>query len=99
MEYLRLIGELRPKVFLLGNAGLAFNGKDEGYRLILDQIKLINEASDPRIALVIGLSIWSSMGASVKRDSSSLAIERGLSFAFLEKLISSLLIQMNFSLA
>lgn len=46
MEYLRLIGELRPKVFLLENvAGLAFNGKDEGYRLILDQIKLINEAS------------------------------------------------------
>ena len=44
LEYLRLIGELRPKVFLLENvAGLAFNGKDEGYRLILDQISQINQ--------------------------------------------------------
>lgn len=42
-EYLRLIEEMQPLVFLIENvAGLAFSGKDEGYRLILNRIAEIN---------------------------------------------------------
>ena len=43
IEYLRLIEEMQPLVFLIENvAGIAFSGKDEGYKLILNRIAEIN---------------------------------------------------------
>ncbi|MBI1946381.1 MAG: DNA cytosine methyltransferase [Deltaproteobacteria bacterium] len=42
-EYLRILEDTRPRAFLLENvAGLNFNGKEEGYRFILDEIAKIN---------------------------------------------------------
>jgi len=42
--YLRVLRDTRPKTFVLENvAGLAFKKKDEGLRLILESIKLINK--------------------------------------------------------
>jgi DNA (cytosine-5)-methyltransferase 1 len=44
--YLRVLEEARPKAFLLENVeGLAFGGKDEGLRLLLNAVKHINKAS------------------------------------------------------
>lgn len=41
--YMRVVEEARPRAFLLENVeGLAFTGKDEGLRLLLDRIKQIN---------------------------------------------------------
>jgi DNA (cytosine-5)-methyltransferase 1 len=41
--YLHMVEQTRPKVFLLENVeGLAFRNKDEGLRLILDEVKAIN---------------------------------------------------------
>lgn len=42
--YLRVLDEARPKTFLLENVeGLAFGGKDEGLKLLLNAIKEINK--------------------------------------------------------
>ncbi|MFZ4738274.1 MAG: DNA cytosine methyltransferase [Bradymonadia bacterium] len=42
-EYLRVLEDTLPKAFILENvAGLNFSGKEEGYRLILDEIERIN---------------------------------------------------------
>lgn len=42
-EYLRILEDTLPKAFILENvAGLNFSGKEEGYRLILDEIEKIN---------------------------------------------------------
>ncbi|HEX8702285.1 MAG TPA: DNA cytosine methyltransferase [Myxococcaceae bacterium] len=44
--YMRVVEEARPQVFILENvAGLAFSGKDEGLRLLLERIKRINRAT------------------------------------------------------
>ena len=41
--YLRVLRDVRPRAFLLENVGgLAFRGKDEGLRLILDGVEQIN---------------------------------------------------------
>jgi DNA (cytosine-5)-methyltransferase 1 len=41
--YLRVVDEARPRAFLLENVqGLAYSGKDEGLRLLLDEIAVIN---------------------------------------------------------
>lgn len=41
--YLRVLRDLRPKAFLLENVyGIAYKGKDEGLRLILDGIEQVN---------------------------------------------------------
>jgi DNA (cytosine-5)-methyltransferase 1 len=43
-QYLRVLRETRPKVFVLENVeGLAYEGKDEGLRLLLDAIENINK--------------------------------------------------------
>lgn len=43
VEYLRLVRDLQPKVFLLENVrGLAYHGKDEGLKLLLRGIAEIN---------------------------------------------------------
>jgi DNA (cytosine-5)-methyltransferase 1 len=42
--YLRVVEEALPKAFVLENVeGLAFSGKDEGLKLLLDRIALINK--------------------------------------------------------
>ncbi|AXE65631.1 DNA (cytosine-5-)-methyltransferase [Hyphomonas sp. CACIAM 19H1] len=42
--YLRVLRDTRPKTFVLENvAGLAFKNKDEGLRLILESIQIINK--------------------------------------------------------
>lgn len=44
--YLRVLGEARPRAFLLENVeGMAFGGKDEGLKLLLDAIQQINKVS------------------------------------------------------
>lgn len=44
--FLRVVEETRPQAFVLENVeGLAFTGKDEGLRLLLDQIERINARS------------------------------------------------------
>jgi DNA (cytosine-5)-methyltransferase 1 len=45
--YLRVLRDTQPKVFLLENvSGIAFKGKDEGLRLILEGITQINKETD-----------------------------------------------------
>jgi DNA (cytosine-5)-methyltransferase 1 len=47
--YLRVVEEAQPKVFLLENVGgLAFSGKDEGLRLLLNRISAINVRAGTR---------------------------------------------------
>jgi DNA (cytosine-5)-methyltransferase 1 len=47
--YLRVLREARPKAFLLENVeGLAFQGKDEGLRLLLSTVKNINAEAGTR---------------------------------------------------
>ncbi len=42
--YLRVVEDIRPRAFLLENVqGLAFSGKDEGLRLLLDGLNVINK--------------------------------------------------------
>lgn len=49
--YLRIIEEARPKAFVLENVeGLAFDGKDEGLRLLLERIEGINARAKTRYA-------------------------------------------------
>jgi DNA (cytosine-5)-methyltransferase 1 len=44
--YMRVVEEALPRAFLLENVeGLAYEGKDEGMRLLLDKIKRINKAT------------------------------------------------------
>lgn len=44
VAYLRVLRDLKPKAFLLENVhGLAYAGKDEGLRLLLEATRLINE--------------------------------------------------------
>lgn len=55
--YMRIVEEALPKVFLLENVeGLAFAGKDEGLRLLMDQIARINKRTkshyDPVVQVV-----------------------------------------------
>lgn len=42
-EYFRVVRETQPKVFLLENvSGLAYTGKEEGFRFVLDEVDRIN---------------------------------------------------------
>jgi DNA (cytosine-5)-methyltransferase 1 len=55
--YMRVVEEAKPKVFLLENVeGLAFAGKDEGLRLLKEQIATINKNTrrnyQPRVQVV-----------------------------------------------
>lgn len=43
-DYLRVVDETLPKVFVLENvSGLAYSGKDEGLQLVLDHVRRTNE--------------------------------------------------------
>lgn len=48
-EFIRVLGDTRPRAFLLENvSGLAYTGKEEGYRFILDEIARINRQTGTR---------------------------------------------------
>ena len=48
-EFIRVLRDTRPRVFLLENVtGLAYTGKEEGFRFLLDEIGRINEATGTR---------------------------------------------------
>ena len=48
-EFIRVLRDTRPKAFLLENVtGLAYTGKEEGLRFVLDEIKQINAATGTR---------------------------------------------------
>lgn len=52
--YLRVLEEARPKAFLLENVeGLAFGGKDEGLRLLLDAVRRINTVAKTKYRPVV----------------------------------------------
>ena len=47
--YLRVLRDTRPRAFLLENvAGLAYRGKDEGLRTLLDGVERVNEEAGTR---------------------------------------------------
>jgi DNA (cytosine-5)-methyltransferase 1 len=47
--YLRVLEDTQPRAFVLENVeGLTYEGKDEGLRLLLDAIELINRRTDSR---------------------------------------------------
>jgi DNA (cytosine-5)-methyltransferase 1 len=48
-EFIRVLRDTRPKTFLLENVtGLAYTGKEEGFRFLLDEIEHINSATGTR---------------------------------------------------
>lgn len=49
VEFIRVLRDTRPKAFLLENvSGLAYTGKEEGFRLLLDEIHRINATTGTR---------------------------------------------------
>lgn len=86
-EYLRLISEMQPKVFLLENvAGLAFNGKDEGYKLICKKIQEINREKGTRYKLSYKLINMVEYGVPQIRERFFIVGHReGLEFTFPKK--------------
>lgn len=53
-EYLRVLRDIRPRAFLLENVrGLAYEGKDEGLRLLLEGIEEINARCKTRYSVRI----------------------------------------------
>lgn len=54
--YMRVLGEARPRAFLLENVeGLGFRGKDEGLKLIASELERINAEHGTRYAASIAL--------------------------------------------
>lgn len=48
-EYVRVLADTRPRVFLLENVtGLAYTGKEEGFRFLLNEIERINASKGTR---------------------------------------------------
>lgn len=48
-EFIRVLRDTRPKTFLLENvSGLAYTGKEEGFRFLLDEISKINATTGTR---------------------------------------------------
>lgn len=49
VEFIRVLRDTRPRTFLLENVtGLAYTGKEEGFRFLLDEIEHINRAMGTR---------------------------------------------------
>lgn len=45
-EYIRVVRDLQPTVFLIENvSGLAYTGKEEGFQFILDEVRKVNKAT------------------------------------------------------
>jgi DNA (cytosine-5)-methyltransferase 1 len=54
LAYLRVLRDLRPRAFLLENVhGLAFSGKDEGLRLLRENIASINRDTGTRYSFAV----------------------------------------------
>jgi len=67
--YMRIVKEALPRVFLLENVeGLAFAGKDEGLRLLKDQITDINKKTKSHYAPVIQVVSAAEYGVPQQRE-------------------------------
>lgn len=67
--YMRIVKEALPRVFLLENVeGLAFAGKDEGLRLLKDQIADINRKTKSHYAPVIQVVSAAEYGVPQQRE-------------------------------
>lgn len=52
-EFIRVLRDTQPKVFLLENVtGLAYTGKEEGFRFLVDEINQVNAATGSRYKVV-----------------------------------------------
>src|SRR6266581_8367362 len=48
-EFIRVLGDTQPRTFLLENvSGLAYTGKEEGFRYLLDEIEQVNATTGSR---------------------------------------------------
>jgi DNA (cytosine-5)-methyltransferase 1 len=55
-EYMRVVEEILPRTFLLENVfGLTYEGKDEGYRFLLERVEEINKNAD--VEYVVGTKV------------------------------------------
>jgi DNA (cytosine-5)-methyltransferase 1 len=82
--YMRIVEEALPQAFLLENVeGLAFEGKDEGLRFLLDRIDAINRATRSHYVPVVQKVDAASYGVPQHRERVIIVAARdGSSFAF-----------------
>ncbi len=84
--YIRVVEEALPRVFLLENVeGLAFAGKDEGLRLLLDQIDRINKRTKSNYQPVVQVLNAADYGVpQIRERVFVIAARDGTRFAFPE---------------
>jgi DNA (cytosine-5)-methyltransferase 1 len=82
--YLRVLEETRPQAFLLENVeGLAYRGKDEGLRLLIDAIELINRRTRSRYRPVFQVLNAADFGVpQVRKRVLMIGIRDGTEFQF-----------------
>lgn len=82
--YMRVVEDTLPKTFLLENVGgLAFSGKDEGLKLILDKIEQINRKTKSKYIPYYQVLNAASFGVPQLRERFILVASReGLPFSF-----------------
>lgn len=82
--YMRVVEEARPRAFLLENVeGLAYEGKDEGMRLLLDRISEINRSTKSNYQPVYRVLNSAAFGAPQRRSRVFLIASRdGTPFQF-----------------
>lgn len=82
--FMRVVQEALPRVFVLENVtGLAFSGKDEGLRLLLERVKRINRATKSNYRPFFQVLNAASYGVSQLRERFVLVAARdGLPFSF-----------------
>jgi DNA (cytosine-5)-methyltransferase 1 len=82
--YMRVVEESLPKAFLLENVGgLAFSGKDEGLKLLLDKIERINKKTKSKYVPYYQVVNAAAYGVPQLRERFILVASReGLPFAF-----------------
>jgi DNA (cytosine-5)-methyltransferase 1 len=82
--YMRVVEEALPRVLVLENvAGLAFSGKDEGLRLLLERIKRINRATKSNYTPYFKVLNAAAYGVPQMRERFVLVASReGLPFTF-----------------
>src|SRR5882672_6395450 len=68
-EFIRVLRDARPKAFLLENvSGLAYTGKEEGLRFLLDEIDLINTRKGTRYKVAAKILNAASYGVPQTRE-------------------------------
>jgi len=89
--YMRVVEEARPRVFLLENVeGLAFAGKDEGLRLLMEQIRGINRRTKSNYDPVVQILNAADFGVPQVRERVIMVASRnGRKFQFPEPLFRS----------